>query len=340
MKRLVRLVILMTMVLGASGLVFAGGSKEATAGATGAAPKKIIGISKIVSHPALDAVEKGIQDQLKDMGFDLQFDLQNANGDPNTAASIANKFQAEKVAVAVGIATPTAQALVQKLTDIPVVFSAVTDPVGAGLVPSLTQGGKNVTGYSDMTPVAEQIKLLSRFMNIKRLGHVYTSSEQNAVTLANMAKQTADQLGIQFVPATVSNSAEVRQATQSIINRVDAIYVSTDNTVVSALPALTEVAMNAGVPVISADPSSAETYDILAAYGFDYYTMGRATGKLVARILNGESPSGIATQFLTDRKDLILLVNKDVAGKLGIKLPQNVLDEANKIVENGKVTTR
>ncbi|WP_455382209.1 ABC transporter substrate-binding protein [Salinispira pacifica] len=335
MLKVLRAVAIVALLVAAAGVAFAGGSSEQKTQKT-----PVIGISKIVSHPALDAVEKGIQDQLKEMNINVQYDLQNANGDVNTAKQIANKFKSEGVAVAVGIATPTAIALAETMKDIPVVFSAVTDPVAAGLVPSLNQGGKNVTGYSDMTPVKSQIELMAKFMNLKRLGHVYSSSEPNAVVLADLAKKACQELGIQFVPATVTNSAEVRQATQSIVGRVDAIYVSTDNTVVSALPSLTEVAMQAKVPVISADPSSAESYDVLAAYGFDYYTMGRATGKLIAQILGGKSPSQIPTQFLTDRKDLILLVNLDVAKKMGINLPQSVINDANKIVENGKVRSK
>ncbi len=332
MQKVMRAVAIAALVVLAAGTAFAGGKAEQST--------PIIGISKIVSHPALDAVEKGIQDQLKEMNIAVQYDLQNANGDVNTAKQIANKFKAENVKLAVGIATPTAIALAETLKEIPVVFSAVTDPVGAGLVPSLDKGGKNVTGYSDMTPVKSQIELMAKFMSVKRLGHVYSSSEPNAVYLADLAKKACAELGIQFVAATVTNSAEVRQATQSIVGRVDAIYVSTDNTVVSALPSLTEVAMQAKVPVISADPSSAETYDVLAAYGFDYYTMGRATGRLVAEILKGKSPADIPTQFLTDRKDLILLVNLDVAKKMGITLPKNIVDEANKIVQDGKVISK
>src|SRR6185369_9909536 len=235
-----------------------------------AADAPLIGISKIVSHPALDAVEKGIQDELAALKVNAQFDLQNANGDSNTAASIANKFQSEKVAIAVGIATPTAQALVNTLKTTPVVFSAVTDPVKAGLVKSLTKGDKMVTGVSDMTPVRQQIELLLRIKKIKRLGHIYTSSEENAVVLAGVVKQVCKDLGIEFVETTVSKSSEVKQAVQAIIRRVDALYISTDNTVVSAMSAVTDVAMKGKVPVMSADPSSAETFPVLAAWGFDY----------------------------------------------------------------------
>jgi putative ABC transport system substrate-binding protein len=218
-----------------------------------------------------------------------------------------------------------------------VVFTLVTDPVAAELVPSLACGGGNVTGYSDMTPVREQIELLAQFGNIKSLGHVYSSGEANAVVLAETAAEVCEELGIEFVASTVTNSAEVRQATQSIINRVDAIYVSTDNTVVSALSSLTSVAMDAGVPVMSADPTSAETQEVLAAYGFDYYTMGRATGRLVADILEGADPDAIPVQFMTDADDLLLHLNLDIAQELGISLSSALVDRADIVIEDGEL---
>jgi putative ABC transport system substrate-binding protein len=302
--------------------------------------KYLIGISKIVSHPALDAVERGIQDQLKEMGFKCTYDLQNANGDPNAAATIANKFKAEGVDLAVGIATPTAQALVAVIDKIPVVFSAVTDPVEAGLVPSLNKGNGNVTGVSDMTPVKAQIEFLLKLKKIKKLGHVYTSSEKNAQVLAALAKKACDELGIEFISTTVTTSAEVKQATQLIVGKVDAIYVSTDNTVVSALSALVEVATDRGIPVMSADPSSAETIGVLAAWGFDYYKMGRATGVMIGEILNGKNPDTMATRFMTKPTDVDLLINLDVANKLSIKIPAEIKKTATKIVENGKLITK
>lgn len=302
--------------------------------------KVLIGISKVVSHPALDAVERGLQDELAALKINARYDLQNANGDANTAASIANKFQSEKVTLAVGIATPTAQALVNTLKTTPVVFSAVTDPVKAGLVKSLTRGEKYVTGVSDMTPVKQQIELLLKIKKVKRLGHIYTSSEENAVVLAGVVKKACQDLGIQYVETTVSKSAEVKQATQSIIRRVDALYVSTDNTVVSAMSALTDVAMKNKVPVMSADPSSAESHPVLAAWGFDYYKMGRATGKMVAEILKGKKPGQLPTRFMTKASDVDLLVNLDVAKKLGLTVPAAIAKNANKVVENGTLTKK
>jgi len=311
-----------------------------TAYAADAPAKTLIGISKIVSHPALDAVEKGIQDELAALKVDVRYDLQNANGDANTSASIANKFQSEKVSLAIGIATPTAQALVNTLKNTPVVFSAVTDPVKAGLVKSLTRGDRMVTGVSDMTPVKQQIELLLKIKKIKRLGHIYTSSEENAVVLAAVVKQVCKDLGIEFVETTVSKSAEVKQATQAIIRRVDALYISTDNTVVSAMSAVTDVAMKNKVPVMSADPSSAESYPVLAAWGFDYYKMGRTTGKMVAEILKGKKPEQIPTRFMTKASDVDLLINLDVAKKLGLTVPKDIVKSANKVVENGKLTKK
>ena len=305
--------------------------------AFGAASEGIIGISKIVSHPALDAVEQGIQDELKALGHHLDFDLQNANGEISTAASIANKFKSEKVILAIGIATPTAQALVNAIKDVPVIFSAVTDPVAAGLITSIANGDGNVTGVSDMTPVKQQIEFLNRIKPIKRLGHVYSSHETNAVALADLARKACKEMGIEFVETTVTNSAEVKQAVQTIIRRIDGLYVSTDNTVVSALNAVTDVAMANKVPVMSADPSSAETYEVLAAWGFDYYKMGRATGRLVDSILKGRKPADIPTMFMTDASDVDLLINLDVAKKLGLSFPEDVLSKANTTISNGNI---
>ncbi|GAB6088857.1 ABC transporter substrate-binding protein [Spirochaeta dissipatitropha] len=297
---------------------------------------RVIGISKIVSHPALDAVEQGIQDELAEQGLDFTFDLQNANGDISAAAQIASKFRNDRVAYAVGIATPTSQALVNEIRNIPVIFAAITDPVGAGLTVSAEGSGANVAGYSDMTPVAEQLSILKQMKDVQRLGHVYSSGEANAVALAEIARDAAAAMGIEFVEATVTNSAEVRQATQSIASRVDAIYVSTDNTVVSALSALVDVANNAGIPVMSADPSSAEGIEVLAAHGFSYYNMGRATGRLIAEIEAGREIGSIPIQYMTDPADVDLLINLDVAERLGLTVPQALLDNANMIISGGQ----
>jgi len=298
----------------------------------------LIGISKIVAHPALDALEQGVQDGVLEQFPQATFDLQNANGELSTAASIAQKFKAENVTLAVGIATPTAQALVGSIKDRPVLFCAVTDPEEAGLVASVLKGEKYITGTSDMTPVKEQIALLNRIKPIKTLGHVYCSNEANAVTLAAIARDVCKEMGIAFVETTVTNSAEVKQAVQTIASRVDGIYLSNDNTIFSALSAVTSVAMKHGIPVMSADPSSAVDNDVLAAWGFDYYKMGIKTGHIAADILNGASPMDIPTVYMTDPSDVDILLNMDVAKKLGLTFPDDIKAIATKIIENGKLT--
>jgi putative ABC transport system substrate-binding protein len=217
---------------------------------------------------------------------------------------------------------------VKELKNTVVVFSAVTDPVKAGLVNSLQKGEKYVTGISDMTPVKEQISLLTKIKPIKKLGLIYSSHEDNAVALANITRNVCKELGIELVEATVSSTAEVKQAALSIIKRVEAIYITTDNTVVAALSGITEVALKNNVIVFSADPSSSKDADVLGALGFDYYSMGRATGRLIIEILEGKKPEDIPTRFMTDPKDLELIINTNVARKLNIKIPEDILSKA------------
>lgn len=291
-----------------------------------------IGITKIVAHPALDALENGLMEAILKSYPDTVFDNQNANGEISTAATIAQKFKADKVDLAIGIATPTAVSLANVITDVPVVFCAVTDPVDAGLVPSLSQSANNITGVSDMTPVKEQIELLASLTGIEALGHVYSSGEANAVRLAELTEEACMELGIEFVPTTVTSSAEVKQAAQSLVSRVDAFYISTDNTVVSAISSLTDVASKNGIPVLSADPSSAEENGVFLAWGFDYYKMGLATGRLVVEILEGADPASIPTRFMTSLEDIQLFVNMQIARELGIEVPEEIVARASTVV--------
>ena len=309
-----------------SAAVFAGGQQEA-AGDDASGPYKI-GISKIVAHPALDALEQGIVEVVSEKYPDTVFDLQNANGEMSTAASIAQKFKSEKVDLAVGIATPTAQALAQAISDVPVIFSAVTDPVDAGLVTSTAKGEGNVTGVSDMTPVKEQIEMLADLIDLKTLGHVYTNSEANAVRLAEITEEVCGELGIEFIGTGVSNSAEVKQAAQTIAGKVDAFYVSTDNTVVSAISAIIDVADKAGIPIVSADPTSSENGGVLLSWGFDYYKMGKASGRMILEILEGADTDSMPTMYMTDPSDIDLLIDAKNAEKLGISIPADLLAAA------------
>lgn len=299
-----------------------------------------IGISKIVAHPALDAVEKGVQDELASRGITAVYDLQNANGDVNTATQIATKFKRDNVDVIVAIATPMAVATANSVRDIPVVFSVVTDPVSAGLVTGLSKGEGNVTGLSDKTDIYAHLELFKQIAGIKTLGHIYTSSEANSAASLAELEDACKKLNITLVVQSINNSSEVKQATEAIIRRVDGIYLTTDNTVYSALPALVEVALSQRKPVFSSDPTSAIEGGCVIASGFDYYKAGRATGVMVAEILGGKNPDAMPTKFLTDPSEQNLLLDLDAAKQCGITLPADLIKNANQIIENGKLTTR
>jgi putative ABC transport system substrate-binding protein len=302
--------------------------------------KKTVGIAKFVAHPALDAVEQGIIDEISESKPEIELDRQNSNADMATASQIAQRFKQSKVAVAVGIATPTAQALVNQIKDRPVVYSVVTDPVSAGLVESMDKGGANVTGTSDMTPVRVQLDMLLSLAPIQRLGHVYSSGEANSLALAAIVKEYCAEKGIEYVEATITNSSEVKSALLSIADRIDGLYLGNDNTVFSALNAVSEVCLDKKIPLMSADPASAETIPVLVALGYDYYQMGRITGKIVVRILNGEKTKDIPSFLPTDPESLELVLNLDVAEKLGLSLDPALVDRATVLVSGGTVTKK
>lgn len=340
MKKLIGMVLILTLI---SSALFAGGKKDASAGNAGSssgATTVKIGIAKIVQHPALDDIEQGIQDAINAAGVKATYSLQNANGDVNTAAQIANQYRAERVDVAVGIATPVAVALANTIKDKPVIFATVTDPIGAGLVTRLDRGEGNVTGTSDAIPTEQHIALFAQTTGIKRLGYIYTSNEANSISALEQVRRGAEQNGLQLVTQAINNSSEVRQAAEAIIDRVDGIYLTTDNTVFSALPALVQVFGTAKKPIFSGDVTGAMAGGIFMANGFNYYKAGVATGEMVLRVLKGEKPADIPVGFMTNPSDTDLLVDLDAAANCGITVSQELLNQANYIFQNGKLTQK
>ncbi|HKM05812.1 MAG TPA: ABC transporter substrate-binding protein [Sphaerochaeta sp.] len=329
MKFTLRTTALLLVLLVATGsFVFASGAAEKPA-----ASGYKVGVSKLLAHPALDAAEKGMMDYLATTDLQVSYDLQNANGDISTASSIAQKFKSDKVNVAVGIATPSAQALAQVFpatASTPVVFSAVTDAAEAGLVAA------NIAGVSDKNPVEEQIKLLVDLTGAKTIGNIYASGEANGVILMEMAKAACEKLGLGFVSAAISNSSEVKMAAQSIIGRVDAIYIATDNAVISAFASVDDVTTKAGKPLMSADPSGVDGLNAMIAWGFDYYSIGQETGKVVERLLRGEKAGSIGTVYITDPTKFELWFNLDTAKKLGYTIDQSLQDSAAVLIKDGK----
>ena len=321
-------------------LLFTSCSKKAESNSGDSARKVKIGIAKIVQHVALDSVEQGVIDAVKNAGYQATFDLQNANGDINTAKQIATQFKDEKVDVAVGIATPVAISLANTMKDTPIVFGTVTDPLGAGLVSTLEHGEGNVTGMSDELPSKEHIKLFKEIAGIKTLGYIYTASEDNSISALKLVEDGCKEAGLELVVQAISNSSEVKQAAEAIVSRVDGIYLTTDNTVFSALPSLVAVFNDAKKPIFSGDVTGAKNGGCFMASGFNYYKAGYATGEMVVEILKGKKPSEIPVRFMTKPEDSDLLFDLDVAKACGITIPQNYLDQASFIIENGVLTEK
>lgn len=300
-----------------------------------------IGISKMVAHPALDAIEQGIQDYLNSTDIKATFDLQNCNAEIGTAIAIAQKFKSDKKDLVIGIATPPAQALAQVITDKPVVFGAITDPLAAGLVANYDKTEEtNIAGISDLNPVELQLDTFFSIANTKTLGMIYTSSEANGVAMMELARDICKARGIEFVAAAVSNSSEVKMAAQSIVNRIDSMYIAIDNTVVSAIAGVSDVCDKAGIPLFNTDTTSSENIDFLMSWGFNYYTVGVETGKVVERILKGEDPKDIGAVFFDDPTQFELWFNLDVAKKLGITIEERLLSSAAMVIKDGQKIER
>ncbi|RLB77368.1 MAG: ABC transporter permease [Deltaproteobacteria bacterium] len=289
-----------------------------------------VSFNQIVEHPALDALRQGVKDELSAQGLTVRYHDHIAQGNIATANLIAKQILGEQPDVAVGIATPTAQACAQVIKNIPIVFAAVTDPVGAGLVQSLEHPGGNITGTTDMSPIDRQLELILEFLpKVKTIGVIYNSGEVNSVTLVRILKQEAAKKGISVEEATISNSAGVSQAARSLIGRVEAVYIPTDNTVVSAFEAITQVGYQAKLPIFAADTDSVAR-GAIAALAVDYYKMGRQTGEMVSRVFKGANPAEMPVETL---REFQIHLNPGSAAKMGVDIPEALLKKADKIIE-------
>ena len=295
-----------------------------------------IGITQIVTHPALDSCRDGFIAQMAEEGFvegeNVEYILRNAEGDMSTAASIAEYFVAEKVDLIFSIATPTTQACVAAVegTDIPVVFAAVTDPVAAGLVESWEKPGGNVTGASDWADVKAQVKLGMDIYPAKKLGVVYNAGEVNSVVQVEELKKVASSLGIEeIVEATAASTADVLAAATSLVGRVDAIWEPSDNTVAAAIDAVVKVCEENKIPLFASDIDMAKG-GAISGLGLDYYVNGTEAGKLAARVLGGEDPANIPIGMTPMT---IIYLSPAAAERMGVTIPPAVLDTATEIGE-------
>ena len=299
-----------------------------------AGEKAVVAVAQIVEHPALDSCRSGLLAGLKDAGYvegeNLEFKFQTAQGNPATATQIAKQFVGESPDVLVGIATPTAQALAAATKEIPVVFSAVTDPVGAKLLDNMQNPGGNVTGLSDLSPVAQHIDTMREILpGLKTIGVVYNPGEANAVSLVELLKKEAATRALQVIEGAATRTSEVQTAAQAIVSRVDIIYAITDNTIASAIAALVGVANTAKTPVFGAATSYVDS-GAVAAVGFDYYQVGYQTADYVVKILRGAKPSSLPAKVA---KGTDIVVNPKAAENLGVTLPQSLVNNASRVVD-------
>ena len=277
-----------------------------------------IGVIQLTEHVALDAANKGFCDGLKEEGIDAKIDQQNAQGDQSACDTIASKFVNDKKDLVLAIATPAAQAIAGKTEDIPICITAVTAPAEAGLVDSNDKPGTNVTGTSDLTPIKEQISLLKQLIpDCKTVGILYNSAEDNSLFQAEIAKKEIEANSMTYKVYTVSNSNEIQTVVESMVGKVDAIYIPTDNMIAAGMSTVSMVATENKIPCIVGESGMVDNGG-LATYGIDYYNLGKMTAKMAAKILKGEaSPEDMPIEYL-DAAKCELQVNEEIAKELGI----------------------
>ncbi|KZL92456.1 ABC transporter substrate-binding protein [Clostridium magnum] len=324
---------LISFLLAASVLGGCAKSAESTSQKTLKDNKVIkIGVTQFVEHPALDAARKGFIEALKSKGYEdgknIKIDFQNAQGDMPTTQTIAQKFVSEKEDLILAIATPSAQAAYNATKDIPILITAVTDPVKAGLAKSLENSGSNVTGTSDNLPIEKQFELLKKLVpNAKRVGILYNTSENNSEIQVESAKKAAPSFGLEIVTAGLTNVNEVTQSLNSLMGKIDVLYVPTDNVVVSAMPLIANGCFSKNIPIIGSERGQV-TQGALATTGIDYNKLGYQTGLMAVEIIEGKKPNEIPITML---KDMQLVINEDAAKKLNIKIPEDLNSKAEKV---------
>jgi putative tryptophan/tyrosine transport system substrate-binding protein len=288
-----------------------------------------VGITQFVTHPSLDGATEGFKKALEEEGLTVEYDEQNANGDQTTVQTIAANLAGDDVDLIFANATPSALAALNATKEIPIVFTSVTDPVEAQLVQTMEEPGGNVTGTADMHPdaIPNTVKFIHENFPDATIGTVYSAGEPNSVVQVELMKKAAEELGMKApVESTVATSAEVKQAAESLVGKADVIFVVTDNTVVSALESVVQVANEKDIPLFVGELDSVDRGGF-AAYGFSYEDIGYEAGIMAAQILKGEKqPSELPAQY---PQNLKLVINKKAAEEMNIDLK----DEWNDLAE-------
>lgn len=291
-----------------------------------------IGIVQLVTHGSLDAANEGFVQALADNGYvdgeTITINQQNAQGEQANLQSIAQQFLSNNVDLVCAIATGSAQVMASATEEIPIVGTAITDYESGNLVESNEAPGLNVTGTSDMNPITDQVDLLLQLVPAaKTIGIIYTSSEINSQIQVDAVKAYAEELGVSTVEATISTVNDIQQAAQSLVGKVDCIYLPTDNNIASAIPQVVSITDEAGlVTVCGAD--SMVTAGGTATYGINYYKLGYQTGEMAVQILKGEAtPAEMPIQF-AKTEDLTVTINQDAVERLDITVPAELAERA------------
>lgn len=302
------------------------GSGSGTAGTASSASGKQIGIIQLMDHPALNAAHEGFVAALEEKGYkdgdNITIVYQNGQGDTNNLSTIADKFVGDKVDLVLAIATPAAQAVAGKTKDIPIIATAVTDFAEAGLVESNEKPGTNVSGTNDMNPIEAQFDLMFQLCpEVKTVGFLYNSSEDNSRLQVDIAKALLDTKGIKYVERTVASTNDVQQATTSIVTECDAIYLPTDNVFASSMPIVSDIANAAKIPVICGESGMVEGGG-LATLGINYYNIGHQAGLMALRIL--EEGADITQMPVESSTDYDFCINGDTAEAIGLTIPDDL----------------
>lgn len=331
---------LMLAVVGCGAKEENAGSKS-SASADSGSKSYSVAISQIAPHPSLDATKDGFLAALKDAGIvegeNLKVDYNNAQGEASNNQSIAQKIGSGGYDLALGIATPSALALADKVKDFPMLFAAVTDPVDADIISNMDKPGGNISGASDTNPVAiTQLMdfIAENFTNVKTVGVIINEGEANAVIMTKQAEAALAAHDIKLIKAVVTNTSEVQQAAQSLVGRADALYITLDNTAVSSVDAILKVARDNKLPFFSSDRDTVEA-GAFATVGFKYYDHGYQVGQMAVEILKDGKNPGDMKVTVPEKLDFIL--NLKAAEALGITvtdaMKDKVTDKENNIIQ-------
>ena len=292
-----------------------------------------VGVLQLLSHPALDQIYKGLEDGLAKEGYkvgdNLKIDLQNAQGDQSNLASMGQKLVSDNNDILVGITTPATLSLSNATKDKPIIMAGITYPVEAGLIKSEDKPGNNITGVSDRTPIKQQLEIMKKVLpKMKKVGILYTASEDNSVKQAQEAEKLAKELGLEVKVSSIANTNDIQQVTESLASETDAIFVPIDNTIASAMSTVVKVTDAKKIPVFpSADTMVADGG--LLGIGIDQYQIGVETAKVVAKVLKGEDTKNMPIVLANEG---VIYLNEAKAKQLGIEIPNDIKEKA-KVVD-------